>query len=218
MSGEPSQAPTSSSSASSSPPIVDASSWTRSGTSTPRSAVAAGQFREDLFYRLNVIQIRVPPLRERSEEIPLLAEYFMQRYSTLFGRENVTLPAETVQRLLRHRFPGNVRELENVIKRIIVLGDPDLRKSPLPVAASSGAPYKLSAPGRTAAISLKDVSRKAAQMAEREAMLQALEQTKWNRVQAAKLLGISYRALLYKIKNTGLDRQSAPNQRPGRDP
>src|SRR6266849_4389342 len=158
--------------------------------------VAAGQFREDLFYRLNVIQVRVPPLRERSEEIPLLAEYFMQRYSTLFGQENVTLPAETVQRLLRHRFPGNVRELENVIKRIIVLGDPDLRKSPLPVAASSGAPYKISAPGRTAAISLKDVSRKAAQMAEREAMLQALEQTKWNRVQAAKLLGISYRALL----------------------
>ena len=181
-------------------------------------AVAAGQFREDLFYRLNVIQIHVPPLRERSEEIPLLAEYFMQRYSTLFGRENVTLPAETVQRLLRHRFPGNVRELENVIKRIIVLGDPDLRKGPLPVAASSGAPYKISAPGRTAAISLKDVSRKAAQMAEREAMLQALEQTKWNRVQAAKLLGISYRALLYKIKNTGLDRQSAQNPRPGRDP
>jgi len=178
--------------------------------------VAAGQFREDLFYRLNVIEIHVPPLRERSEEIPLLAEYFMQRYSTLFGRENVTLPAETVQRLLRHRFPGNVRELENVIKRIIVLGDPDLRKSPLPVAASSGAPYKISAPGRTAAISLKDVSRKAAQMAEREAMLQALEQTKWNRVQAAKLLGISYRALLYKIKNTELDRQSA--LRPGRDP
>jgi two-component system response regulator AtoC len=181
-------------------------------------AVAAGQFREDLFYRLNVIQIRVPPLRERSEEIPLLAEYFMQRYSTFFGRENVTLPADTVQRLLRHRFPGNVRELENVIKRIIVLGDPDLRRSPLPVATSSGAPYKISGPDRTAAISLKEISRKAAQGAEREAMLQALERTRWNRIQAAKLLGISYRALLYKIKDAKLDRQSAPNPRPGRDP
>ena len=181
-------------------------------------AVAAGQFREDLFYRLNVIQIRVPPLRERSEEIPLLAEYFMQRYSTLFGRESVTLPAETVQRLLRHRFPGNVRELENVIKRIIVLSDPDLRRSPLPVATSSGAPYKISGPGRTAAISLKDISRKAAQGAEREAILQALEQTRWNRIQAAKLLGISYRALLYKIKEAEFDRQSASNPRPGRDP
>ena len=181
-------------------------------------AVAAGQFREDLFYRLNVIQIRVPPLRERSEEIPLLAEYFMQRYSTLFGRESVTLPAETMQRLLRHRFPGNVRELENVIQRIIVLGDPDLRRSPLPVATRSWAPYKISGPGRTAAISLKDISRKAAQVAEREAMLQALEQTRWNRIQAAKLLGISYRALLYKIKEAELDRQSASNPRPGRDP
>ena len=158
----------------------------------------------------------MPPLRERSEEIPLLAEYFMQRYSTLFGRESVTLPAETVQRLLRHRFPGNVRELENVIKRIIVLSDPDL--SPLPVATSSGAPYKISGPGRTAAISLKDISRKAAQGAEREAMLQALEQTRWNRIQAAKLLGISYRALLYKIKEAEFDRQSASNPRPGRDP
>jgi len=181
-------------------------------------AVAGGQFREDLFYRLNVIQIRVPPLRERSEEIPLLAEYFMQRYSTLFGRESVILPAETVQRLLRHRFPGNVRELENVIQRIIVLGDPDLRRSPLPVATRSWAPYKISGPGRTAAISLKDISRKAAQVAEREAMLQALEQTRWNRIQAAKLLGISYRALLYKIKEAELDRQSASNPRPGRDP
>ena len=181
-------------------------------------AVAAGQFREDLFYRLNVIQIRVPPLRERSEEIPLLAESFMQRYSTLFGRESVTLPAETVQRLLRHRFPGNVRELENVIQRIIVLGDPNLRRSPLPGATRSGAPYKISGPGRTAAISLKDISRKAAQVAEREAMLQALEQTRWNRIQAAKLLGISYRALLYKIKEAELDRQSASNPRPGRDP
>jgi two-component system response regulator AtoC len=140
-----------------------------------RQRFSAGQFREDRFYRLNVIQVCVPPLREGSEEIPLLTEYFMQRYSTLFGRDRVTLPSETVQRLLRHRFPGNVRELENVIKRIIVLADPDLRRSALP--ASSGAKYKIPGPARTAAISLKDISRKAAQVAEREAMLQALEQT-----------------------------------------
>ena len=94
-------------------------------------AVAAGRFREDLYYRLNVIQIMVPPLRERPEEIPVLAEYFMQRYSQLFRRESLRLPPETVQRLLHHRFPGNVRELENMIKRMIVLGDPLLRRSPL---------------------------------------------------------------------------------------
>jgi two-component system response regulator AtoC len=169
-------------------------------------AVAAGRFREDLYYRLNVIQVMVPPLRERPEEIPVLAEYFMQRYSQLFRRESLRLPPETVQRLLHHRFPGNVRELENMIKRMIVLGDPLLRRSPL----FGGAPAEdngAARPAKPATLSLKDISRKAALMAEREAILQALEQTQWNRVRAAKLLEISYRALLYKIKDAGLDRE-----------
>ena len=176
-------------------------------------AVAAGRFREDLYYRLNVIQIVVPPLRERPEEIPVLVEYFIQRYSTLFRRNHFILPPETVARLMRHRFPGNVRELENMVKRMIVLGDPFLRRSPLPGGAaaqdnSGGRPPK------TATLSLKDISRKAAQLAEREAILQALEQTQWNRVRAAKLLEISYRALLYKIKDAGLDRERRGSHRP----
>jgi two-component system response regulator AtoC len=137
----------------------------------------------------------------------------MQHYSLLFRRESVPLPAETVQRLLHHRFPGNVRELENMIKRMIVLGDPLLRRSPLP----GGAAAEDNSGGRlpkTATLSLKDISRKAAQLAEREAILQALEQTQWNRVRAAKLLEISYRALLYKIKDAGLDRgRRAPHGR-----
>jgi two-component system response regulator AtoC len=166
-------------------------------------AVAAGRFREDLYYRLNVIQIVVPPLRERPEEIPVLAEYFMQRYSQLFRREGLRLPAETVQRLMHHRFPGNVRELENMIKRMIVLGDPLLRRHPLPGLATPGMESTGPRPSRA----LKDIARKAAQIAEREAILQALEQTQWNRVRAAKLLEISYRALLYKIKDGGLDRE-----------
>src|SRR6266852_219244 len=177
-------------------------------------AVASGRFREDLYYRLNVIQIMVPPLRERPEEIPRLAEYFMQRYSQLFRRESVPLPAETVQRLLHHSFPGNVRELENMIKRMIVLGDPLLRRSPL---TGGGAPTEDSGgarPPKPATLSLKDISRKAALMAEREAILQALEQTQWNRVRAAKLLEISYRALLYKIKDSGLDRERRGAHRP----
>jgi two-component system response regulator AtoC len=176
-------------------------------------AVAAGRFREDLYYRLNVIQVMVPPLRERPEEIPVLAEYFMQRYSQLFRRETLQMPAETMQRLVRHRFPGNVRELENMIKRMIVLGDPLLRRSPLPgpaPATDDGGARAMKA----ATTSLKDIARKAAQIAEKEAILQALEQTQWNRVRAAKLLDISYRALLYKIKDSGLDRERRSAHRP----
>ena len=170
-------------------------------------AVAAGRFREDLYYRLNVIQIHVPPLRERPEEIPVLADYFMRRYSQLFRRESLRLPPETVQRLLHHRFPGNVRELENMIKRMIVLGDPLLRRSPLPPAGPSTEENGDARPAKPGSLPLKDISRKAAQVAEREAILQALEQTQWNRVRAAKMLEISYRALLYKIKDNGLDRE-----------
>ena len=177
-------------------------------------AVAAGRFREDLYYRLNVIQVMVPPLRERPEEIPILADYFMHRYSQLFRRETLQMPAETMQRLIRHRFPGNVRELENMIKRMIVLGDPLLRRSPL--AGSTPAPDDNGGTRvvKTATTSLKDIARRAAQIAEKEAILQALEQTQWNRVRAAKLLDISYRALLYKIKDSGLDRERRTAHRP----
>jgi two-component system response regulator AtoC len=177
-------------------------------------AVAAGRFREDLYYRLNVIQVMVPPLRERPEEIPVLAEYFMQRYSQVFRREGLRLPPETLQRLMHHRFPGNVRELENMIKRMIVLGDPLLRRSPLPGAPASAEENGTARPAKAASLSLKDIARKAAQVAEREAILQALEQTQWNRVRAAKLLEISYRALLYKIKDSGLDRERRGAHRP----
>jgi two-component system response regulator AtoC len=177
-------------------------------------AVAAGRFREDLYYRLNVIQVMVPPLRERPEEIPVLAEYFMQRYSQVFRREGLRLPPETLQRLMHHRFPGNVRELENMIKRMIVLGDPLLRRSPLPGVPLPVDENGITRPAKAATLSLKDIARKAAQVAEREAILQALEQTQWNRVRAAKLLEISYRALLYKIKDSGLDRERRGVHRP----
>ena len=168
-------------------------------------AVASGRFREDLYYRLNVIQIVVPPLRERSSEIPILAEYFIRRYSKLFQREPFTPPVETMARLMRHRFPGNVRELENMIKRMIVLGDPLLRRTPLSTGMSGG--EETGRPQAAASTSLREIGRRAAQQAEREAILQALAETHWNRVRAAKLLHVSYRALLYKIKDGGIDRE-----------
>jgi len=176
-------------------------------------AVAGGLFREDLFYRLNVVPIVVPPLRERPEEIPLLASYFVERHSRLFQREGFTLPAETMQRFMRHSFPGNVRELENTIKRMIVLGVPDFKKDPLLDGAANTNDTGAQKERRTAAVSLKDISRKAADAAERTAILRALEETKWNRFRAAKLLSISYRSLLYKIKDAGLDRKRRASDR-----
>jgi two-component system, NtrC family, response regulator AtoC len=167
------------------------------------AAVAAGGFREDLFYRLNVIRIVVPPLRMRPEDIPALAKYFVERFSSLFQRGEFTLPPETMERLRRHSFPGNVRELESMIKRMIVLRDPDLRRCPLGVT-ENGDDQRAAKRTKVTAGSLKAISRKAAQSAEQTAILKALEQTQWNRLRAAKLLKISYRSLLYKIKGSGL--------------
>ena len=175
-------------------------------------AVAAGRFRDDLYYRLNVVQITVPALRERPEEIPLLAQYFVERYAKLFQHDGFTLPAETLERLARYRYPGNVRELENIIKRMIVLGDSLLARSPWPGEPTNGMRESPPPPAKVQ-ISLKNISRKAALAAERQAILDALEQTRWNRLRAAKLLNISYRALLYKIKDAGLEQErGAPSQ------
>ena len=164
-------------------------------------AVAEGRFREDLYYRLNVVQVVVPPLRDRAMEIPYLANYFVERYAKLYRRDGFAIPSSVIERLTRHRYPGNVRELENLIKRMIVLDDPFLTRSPLPHIAGDSAQPQASA----AEPSLKDIARRASQAAEREAIAKMLEQTGWNRVRAARALRISYRALLYKIKQAGLD-------------
>jgi two-component system, NtrC family, response regulator AtoC len=166
-------------------------------------AVLAERFREDLYYRLNVIQITVPPLRERLEEIPALAEYFIQRYSKLLKRPRPTFGPAAVDRLMKHSYPGNVRELENVVKRMIVLNDPLLTRIPLGGMATDNG----GAAGTESRGGLKEIGRTAARAAEREAIERTLRQTNWNRVKAAKLLSISYRALLYKIKDARLDGQ-----------
>ena len=167
-------------------------------------AVAEGRFREDLYYRLNVVQVFVPPLRERASEIPLLANYFVERYAKLFRRDGFILPPSVMERLTRQRYPGNVRELENLIKRMIVLDDPFLTRIPLPASGVTTAP-PLSPSTSAPDLSLKDIGRRASMAAEREAISKMLEETGWNRVRAARALRISYRALLYKIKQAGLD-------------
>jgi two-component system response regulator AtoC len=175
-------------------------------------AVADGRFREDLYYRLNVVQVQVPPLRERLEEVPALVDYFVERYSKMFRREGFALLPAAMDRLLQHRYPGNVRELENLVKRMIVLGDPEMARTPF-----GSAPALLAAHGnghaaglasadgaRPARLHLKEISHNASLAAERGVIAQVLEETGWNRVHAAKALKISYRALLYKMKRTGL--------------
>jgi two-component system, NtrC family, response regulator AtoC len=176
-------------------------------------AVAEGRFREDLYYRLNVVHILVPPLRDRATEIPLLANYFVERYAKLYRRDGFRIPPSVMEQLMRHRYPGNVRELENLIKRMIVLDDPFMTRIPLPDTARIGRtqPVAPETAAATQELSLKEIGRRASQAAEREAIGKTLEQTGWNRVRAARVLRISYRALLYKIKQAGLsaDRSSA---------
>jgi two-component system response regulator AtoC len=177
--------------------------------------VAEGRFREDLYYRLNVVQVIVPPLRERAAEIPLLTDYFVKRDARIFGREGFAVSPVAMERLMRHPYPGNVRELENIVKRMVVLNDPLLERVPLglrkaaietPSAGPGPAPDRA---GPSDRVSLKEIARAAARAAEREAIARVLKETRWNRVRAAKLLGISYRALLYKIKDVGLASEHA---------
>jgi len=169
-----------------------------------------GRFREDLYYRLNVIQLRIPPLRERRNEIPALVEHFLTTANSQYGR-TVDIPPSTMRLLQDHAWPGNIRELENTVKRIVVLGKANLTRQDLGIlsteaaeptptpAATIGA--ALDANGR---LNLKAIARQAARDAERQVIADMLERVHWNRAKAARLLQISYKALLYKIVDCGL--------------
>jgi two-component system, NtrC family, response regulator AtoC len=172
--------------------------------------VAAGRFREDLFYRLNVINILVPPLRERREEIPGLVHYFVERYSRLFNFAEREISPEVLHAFVSHRWPGNIRELENFVKRMIVLQDFTLHRTltATPNVTPLPAPERPETFAATQGLSLKEISRRAVLEAEREVIVRTLEQCRWNRVKTAKMLKISYRALLYKMKDMGLKQDS----------
>jgi two-component system, NtrC family, response regulator AtoC len=174
-------------------------------------AVAAGRVRQELFFRINVLSIQLPPLRKRREDIPELADYFLKYYTAQYQApyDHVTEP--TMRQLMEHDWPGNVRELDNVIRRIVLLGTDasvtsDLRSSPPgPVV---GGPredrQRTLASDRHSGRSLKEHARHAAREAERVLILHTLDQTHWNRKEAAARLGISYKALLKKIKECDL--------------
>jgi two-component system response regulator AtoC len=175
------------------------------------TAMRAHQFREDLYYRLNVIEIRIPPLRERREEIPLLVEEFRRRFNTQYARV-VEIPQDTVRAFVEYHWPGNIRELENAVKRIVVLGSArpvhqeivaNLSRCARPATPAAVAAATASVNPETV-ISLKEIARQAARDAERVAIKEVLDRVHWNRAKAARLLQISYKALLYKIVQCGL--------------
>ena len=170
-------------------------------------ALARGEFREDLYYRLNVVELRIPPLRERRDEIPRLTALFLARFNSEYGRQKL-LSAETLARLTEHGWPGNVRELENVIRRMVLLTDGEqafetqFRRGSNGHAALPGA----AAPGPAAVVteSLRDTARRAARDAEGKALAEVLECVHWNRAEASRILKVSYKTLLHKIAECGL--------------
>ncbi len=204
------------------------------------SAVAEGAFREDLFYRLNVIKIHIPPLRERREEVPVFLDYFLQKYSELYGKQPSAFSDLALGRMMEYNWPGNIRELENLVKRYVIVGNEAqiIRElsthKPIMGVVGQVSPEAGPAPGSSsvrssqpvpAAIpitagkpkgpeedtpSLLEIGRQAAMRAEREAIERTLLQTRWNRRQAAKLLKVSYKALLNKLKT--FEAQDAKNK------
>ena len=176
--------------------------------------IADGTFREDLYFRLNVVNLRLPPLRERTEEITPLVEMFFERYSRAYHREARQPSPELMEALRRHAFPGNVRELENMVKRIIVLETEAPILQELARFGASGRHARrsfqelLEEIEETAGeVPLREVGRRASIEVEREAIGFVLDQTGWNRKQAAKRLGVSYKTLLQKIRDCELEPQ-----------
>jgi two-component system, NtrC family, response regulator AtoC len=209
-----------------------------------------GDFREDLYYRLKVIEAYVPPLRERRDEIPKLTDFFLAKYSQRYNRPARSISEELRQHFLGYEWPGNVRELENMIKRFVILQDeslvirelskprlvpnlppmepgPPAFHAPAPQAVAAPPPQAFGVPPSSAVPvdaedadeeadvppppstdgrRLSDVAREAALSAERTVIADTLRQVHWNRRKAAQLLGVSYKTLLNKIKETGIER------------
>ena len=167
-----------------------------SSTRDLKSEVASGRFRRELYFRLNGACLCLPSLRERVEDIPLLVQYFLNKHATAMKKKAPLLNDKAVQALMAYQWPGNIRELENLVRKIVVLGDVQIALNELRNSSMGTNKPAMVAPGA----SLKVAARAASKSAERELIMQALERTRWNRKQAARALQISYKSLLYKIK------------------
>ena len=171
-----------------------------------------GRFREDLFFRVNVISITVPPLRDRKEQILPLSQYYFNFYKKKYGKEPGPFSSMMLNAFKEYEWPGNIRELENMVKRIVLFGE----ESPVLQTISGKRlddgrslqsnenPFS-SPSAENTSLNLKEVGKRAAEVAEREIIQSTLQETHWNRKRAAKLLRVSYKALLYKIQKYHLD-------------
>ena len=172
-----------------------------------KAAMADKSFREDLYYRLNGFTLSIPPLRERKEEIPVFADYFMRKGSRRYGREVLPFSPRLMQALTDYSWPGNLREMENVVNRYLVLGEEKAILEELSPYAAVNDEYSPKAEVPKGG-GLKGLVRSLKGEAESTAIAQVLEGTGWNRKAAANDLKISYKALLYKIKQYDLSPQN----------
>jgi two-component system response regulator AtoC len=163
--------------------------------------VRAGRFRKELYYRLKGVILRLPPLRERKEDIPPLVESFLAKHSRLLGLPRPPVSPRTIRLLQDYAWPGNIRELENLVRKMVALADEGVALADLDPASPAG----FDKPGHAERISLKEAGRAASRQAERELIQRVLTRVRWNRKRAAQELQISYKALLYKLKQMGLD-------------
>ncbi len=171
-----------------------------------------GRFREDLFFRVNVINITVPPLRDRREQIVPFSEYYFDFYKKKYGRETPAFSSTMINAFKEYAWPGNIRELENMVKRIVLFGEEGTVLQGISYKGLDDGghpkPHGNSLPGSSAensSLNLKEVGKRAAEIAEKEIIQSTLQETHWNRKRAAKLLRVSYKALLYKIQKYHLD-------------
>jgi two-component system, NtrC family, response regulator AtoC len=175
----------------------------------------AGGFRQDLFYRINVVSIDMPALRDRIEDVAGLAEYFRTIYNKEYDAQAAPLSANVLQLMMRHPWPGNIRELENLIRRYVILGSEDaivnellhLRRTPLKDAIEAGG-----------TLSLKSLTRQAVRDLERQIIVDVLHANNWNRKETARILKISYRGLFYKLKAVGVGPKRLEGKRTESDP
>jgi len=203
---------------------VNADTWVIAATNHDlEQEIDQGKFREDLYYRLNIIKIYIKPLRERPEDIPHLIDYYLKEYSLLYNTNNLIQPSkQVIAELAGYNWPGNVRELQNVLKRMLVLGDAEKIVDELKNRSNvQGDGTSDASPSTTASFSdllnlefanspdsdtfsLKAIRKAAIDRVEKEIISHVLEKTDWNRSKATKILKISYKTLLYKISDLGI--------------